>query len=86
MNFKIFAVGDDRPEYIAAMTAEEAIADHFTRIDDDYYGEEGPDVIEIPFETVGMFEQEDGSYKKMTFREFLGDFVYTGPELICWNE
>ncbi|MEK5323336.1 hypothetical protein [Aeribacillus sp. FSL M8-0254] len=85
MNFKIFAVGDDRPEYIAAMTAEEAIADHFTRIDDDYYGEEGPDVEEIPFNTVGMFETETG-YKEMTFAEFLGNFTYTGPQLICWSE
>jgi hypothetical protein len=84
--FKIYAVGDDRPEYIVATTKEEAIADHISRIYEDYYGDEGPDVREVPLESKGMFETETG-YKEMTFAQFLSkDFKYTGPQLICWNE
>ncbi|EIJ79140.1 hypothetical protein PB1_16324 [Bacillus methanolicus PB1] len=86
-DFKIFAVGDDRPEYIVATTKEEAIADHMNRIDEDYYGDEGPNVEEISLDSVGWFETETG-YKEMTFAQFLGkDFKYTGrPQLICWRE
>ncbi|QPA33410.1 hypothetical protein [Thermaerobacillus caldiproteolyticus] len=85
-DFKIFAVGDDRPEYIVAKTKEEAIADHMSRIDEDYYGDEGPNVEEIPLEAKGMFETKAG-YREMTFAEFLAkDFKYTGPRLICWSE
>jgi hypothetical protein len=82
MDFKIFSVED---EYIVAMTMEEAVANHLTRVEGEYYGEEGPDVEEISFDDIGVFEQE-GSYAEMTFAEFLGDFTYTGPQLICWRE
>ena len=81
-DFRLFEVCE---EYIVAKTKEEAIADHMSRIDDDY-GEDGPDISEVSLDAKGMFETESG-YKEMTFREYLGeDFEYDGPQLICWEE
>ncbi|MEC0167402.1 hypothetical protein [Paenibacillus graminis] len=85
--YKIFGVGETA-EYIVAETSEEALNNHWDRIGgDDFYGskEEVP-VVQISPEDTGRFEQEDGSYKDMTFGEFLSDFEYKGPQVICWQE
>jgi len=83
-NFKLFEVAG---EYIVAQTAEEAIQDHLNRIGQDWYKHDVlPEPEEVSLDTKGLFEQEKG-YKEMTFREFLGDdFVYSGPQMICWHE
>jgi hypothetical protein len=87
--FKIFAVGFPmEKEYIVAQTKEEALKNYMNRAgyDQDHWDVKDIEVDVIPFDKVGRFETEEG-WKEMTFREFLGDdFVYTGPELICWNE
>ncbi|WP_161555172.1 hypothetical protein [Brevibacillus sp. VP] len=45
------------------------------------------EVEEISLDMVGNFEQEDGSRKLMSFRDYIGqDFVYEEPTLICWND
>ncbi|MED1665662.1 hypothetical protein [Brevibacillus laterosporus] len=84
--YKLFKVNEEYPEYIVAQTEEEALNDHNER-----GGKEGAvvtidEVEEISLDTVGDFEQEDGS-KLMSFRDFLGqDFVYEEPTLICWTD
>jgi hypothetical protein len=83
MEFKLFLVGDN---YIVAQTAKEALSDHNERGGEDFRLSMD-DVSEVPLDVVGMFEQEDGSYKEMTFREFIGeDFVYEKPKCIFWHE
>lgn len=85
-DYKLFEVGG---EYIVAQTGDEALKDHLDRIgnwQEWYQHDPIPDPIEVSLNTRGMFEQEHG-YKEMTFGEFIGqDFVYTGPQLICWQE
>ncbi|GIO36223.1 hypothetical protein J41TS12_10840 [Paenibacillus antibioticophila] len=81
----IYKVNDD---YIAAVTREQATALHLDTIGTDWYAEgEEPDVEVIPADQQGRFEREDGrGYDEMTFGEWLADFEYTGPQLLCWNE
>lgn len=84
-DFKLYSVGNDRPEYIVAMNSQEALSDHLSRVDSDFYGEEGPDLKEVPLNLEGQFETDSG-YKTMTFAQYLREFDYKGPQLICWNE
>ena len=84
-NYSIFKVSDD---YIVAETQEQAIQHHLEAIGSNWYrnGEE-PDVEVIPNDRQGRFEREDGNgFDEMTFGEWLADFEYTGPQLLCWNE
>lgn len=87
--FKVFQVGEET-EFIAAMSSEEAVNDHWNRYDqpDEMYGsKENVPVVEVNLDNKGMFEQETGPYKEMSWREFIGeDFDYKGPKLLCWNE
>jgi hypothetical protein len=85
---KVFQVGEES-EFIIATTSEEAVDDHWDRIGgDDYYGsKEDVPVFVVAIDSKAKFEQEDGSYKEMSFRDFIGnDFVYQGPQVICWQE
>ncbi|WP_409174392.1 hypothetical protein [Brevibacillus fortis] len=83
MEYKLFLVGE---EYIVAQTAKEALADHNERGGEGYH-RTIDDVSEVPLDKAGRFEQEEGGYKDMTFREFIGsDFVYEKPTCICWME
>lgn len=89
-DYKIYQVGGDRPEFIIAETVEQAIEEHLSRYDrweNEYDSKDSVPVEEISFDRKGMFEQESGGYKEMTFAEFLGkDFVYDKPQVICWVE
>lgn len=87
MTYQIYAVGEEA-EYIVAQSEQEAVQDHITRIGEDWYkaGETVP-VEVVPFDRSGRFETETDGYKDMTFGEFLGkDYVYDGPQVICWLE
>lgn len=81
----IFKVSDD---YIVAETAEQAIAHHLEVVGQGFYTEgEEPEAEVVPDNEQGKFEREDGNgYDEMTFGEWLADFEYTGPQIICWNE
>jgi hypothetical protein len=83
--WNIFKVNDD---YIAAVTPEQAVHHHLEAVGSNYYpdGEE-PKVKVIPAEKQGRFEREDGrGFDEMTFGDWLADFKYNGPQLLCWNE
>lgn len=85
VTWSIFRVNDD---YIVAETQEQAVACHLEAIGPGWYlsGEE-PEVEVVPNDRQGKFEREDGNgYDEMTFGEWLADFEYTGPQLLCWNE
>ncbi|ASA20927.1 hypothetical protein [Paenibacillus donghaensis] len=86
--FKVFQVGEES-EFIVAATSEEAVDDHWERIGgNDYYEtKDAVPVLPINLDAKAKFEQEDGSYKEQSFRDFIGnDFVYQGPQVICWQE
>ncbi|QDX91086.1 hypothetical protein EEL30_01000 (plasmid) [Brevibacillus laterosporus] len=84
--YKLFKVNEEYPEYIVAQTAEEALNDHNERGGEDF-AITMDEVEEISLDTVGDFEQEDGSRKPMTFREYIGqDFVYEEPTWISFSE
>lgn len=69
---------------IAAETAEQAIECFYkSYIDVDEFLE--VEAEEVPFDRIGYFETERG-YEKMTFAEFLSDFKYKEPQIVCWNE
>jgi hypothetical protein len=90
MDFKLFKVNDDYPEYIIARTADEALADHNERGGVDY-AVTMDEVEEVSLDEIGNFAQANGSYKRMTFRQFISetlgsDFTYTKPLCICWND
>jgi len=82
-NYSIFNVSDD---YIVAETGEQALACHLQAVGPDWYvpGEE-PEVEVVPHDRRGRFETADG-WEEKTFGEWLADFEYTGPQLLCWNE
>jgi hypothetical protein len=85
VTWSIFKVDDD---YIVAETAEQAIEHLKSITGPDYYPEgEAPEVEVIPHDRTGWFEREDGKgFDKMTFGEWLADFDYRGPQIVCWNE
>lgn len=84
--YGVFMVNNEIPEYIIAQTAEEALADHNQRSGNNHALTLN-DVEEIPLDCVGYFDQEDGTYREMTFREYIGeDFDYEKPICICWSE
>lgn len=82
IDFKVFAVGIDRMEYIAAQTKQEALENHLTRAD--YEEDELKDILvsEAPLNSVWDIEQESGGYKEMTIAEYLQDFNYEKPTVI----
>jgi hypothetical protein len=84
--YSVYSVGLDRPEIIVAKTEQEALDDHLVRAGSDFYkANETPDVSIVHLETTCKFESDDGDYNEMTFAEFLGrDYIYNGPQLICW--
>lgn len=86
MNYRVFAVGPDWVEYIAAQTPEEALSEHLSRAD--YTEEDLKDitVTEVPFETEYRFENENGGFDEMTFGEWLIGFEYEKPKLLCWTD
>lgn len=86
MNYKVFAVGIDWVEYIAAQTLEAALAEHLSRADYTEVELKDITVTEVPFETEYSFENEQGLFDEMTFGEWLKDFEYTKPKLLCWTE
>ncbi|BDH60120.1 hypothetical protein MTP04_02500 [Lysinibacillus sp. PLM2] len=86
MNYKVFSVGPDWVEFIAAQTAEEALAEHLRRADYKEHELQDITVNEIPFETEYRFENEQGTFDEMTFGEWLKDFEYKKPKLLCWQE
>ena len=84
--YKLFRVNDQYPEFIVAQTAEEALKDHNSR-SGYVYAVDMDEVEEVSLDAVGNFEQEDGSRKLMSFRDFLGqDFVYEEPTRIAFSE
>lgn len=87
-NFNVYRVGNSDYEYIAAQTAEEAVNEHLSRVDSDWYGvNEIIDVEIIGSSERGFFEKEDGTgYDEMTWEEWMKGFVYEQPTLLCWNE
>ncbi|GMX64541.1 hypothetical protein Elgi_38100 [Paenibacillus elgii] len=89
-DFKIFEVGNCDCEYIVSETRNEALEDHLGRLGkwkEWYSSKEEVFVREVSFEEKGRFETEMDGYQNMTFKQFLGDdFVYNGPQLICWTE
>lgn len=58
-NYKVFSVGTDWIEFIAAQTTEEALAEHLRRADYEEYELQEIDVNEIPFDTEYRFENEE---------------------------
>jgi len=70
------------------------LQDHLQRIGNwqDWYGDDLlPEPEEVSLEEIGLFEQEQGGYKKMTYREFIddcfgGEYEFKGAELVCWRE
>lgn len=87
-DYIIFKVNDD---YIVAETAEQALNHHLGLLGNGWYSEgdrpEVGDVEQIPMDREGCFEREDGQgYVDMTFGEWLANFEYTVPQVICWNE
>ncbi|ODA08217.1 hypothetical protein [Paenibacillus polymyxa] len=82
INYSVFEVEHDgEREFIAAQTKQEALQEHFSRGADMYENDEQPTVTEIDIETQGNFEGD-----KITWREFLSDFEYNKPQLLCWSE
>jgi len=47
---------------------------------------EVPEVSEIDTDTVEKFETETGRFEYMTYAEYLADFKYGEPEIVCWFE
>lgn len=84
-NISIFKINDD---YIIAETEEQAVTHHLHTVGKDWYTEgDELDIEKIPHNRIGHFEREQGpGYDKMTFGEWLADFEYTEPTIICWNE
>lgn len=81
--YSIFKVNGD---YIVAETQEQAVAHHLKAVGTEWYAEgEEPEVEMIPHDRLGRFETESG-WDEKTFGEWLADFEYTGPTIICWNE
>lgn len=78
--YNIYKVDED---YIAAETKEQALECHAEAIGD--YCGELPEIYVIDPNTSGRFETEHG-YQELTFGEWLADFEYTEPVIICWNE
>lgn len=83
--WNIFKINDD---YIAAVTQEQAVQHHLKAFGSNYYSEGEEPVVEVtPAEQKGRFECGDGrGFDEMTFGEWLVDFKYSGPQLLCWNE
>lgn len=83
--WEIYKVDDN---YIASVTRGQAVAIHLKAVGPDWYtAGEVPEVELVPAERNGQFEREDGrGYDEMTFGEWLADFKYTGPQVLCWNE
>lgn len=90
--FTLFQVGSDMPEFIVAQTKHEALEEHISRVGDNHYSDQeveelADEISVVDLNKIGSFEQEDGSYKEMTFGDFLGaDFKYSVPQIVCWNE
>ncbi|MCY9132817.1 hypothetical protein MOF07_19475 [Bacillus spizizenii] len=86
--YKLFKVGlDGCYDIIAAETAEQALAHHLELVGpDDYFEDEVPEVSEIDTDTMGKFETEKGGFEYMTFADYLADFKYEQPAIVCWFE
>jgi hypothetical protein len=83
VGYSIFKVNDD---YIVAETQEQAVKHHMDAVGTNWYPEgEELEIEVIPHEREGRFETETG-WEDKTFGEWLADFEYTGPQLLCWNE
>lgn len=85
VKYSIYKVSDD---YIVAETQDQALQHHLEAVGSKWYPEgETPDIEVIPHESLGHFECESGiGYEEKTFGEWLADFVYIGPQLLCWND
>ncbi|KAF6565372.1 hypothetical protein G9G63_09440 [Paenibacillus sp. EKM202P] len=82
INYDVFELEyDGEREFIAAQTHQEALEEHFSRGADKYENDEQPTVRVIDMETKGSFEGNE-----TTWREFLSDFEYSKPQLLCWSE
>ena len=86
--YKLFKVGlDGYYDIIAAETAEQALTHHLELVGPDDYSEgEVPEVSEIDPDTMGKFETEKGGFEYMTFAEYMADFKYEEPAIVCWFE
>lgn len=86
--YKLFKVGlNGNYDIIAAETEEQALAHHLDLVGpDDYPEDEMPEVSEVGTDTMEKFETEAGGYEYMTFAEFLADFKYDEPAIVCWFE
>lgn len=82
INYKVFAVGIDRMEYIAAITSDEALQDHLKRAEYDEEELKEVTVSKVSLDSVWAIEQETGGYKDMTIEEYLKDFYYKEPTVI----
>ncbi|MBG9776107.1 hypothetical protein [Brevibacillus laterosporus] len=80
--YKLFKVNEEYPEFIVAQTAVEALNCHNEGTDTPIGMDE---VEEVSMNYTGMFEQENGTRKEMTFGEYLGeDFKYVGAQCIAF--
>lgn len=86
IDYKVFAVGIDRMEYIAAMTSDEAVQDHLKRAEYDEDELKNVTVSKVSLDSVWSIEQESGGYKDMTIAEYLKDFNYKEPTVIGADE
>ncbi|GKU76861.1 hypothetical protein [Paenibacillus sp. L3-i20] len=81
--YSIFKVNED---YILAETENQAVRFHLESQGILATSEE-IDVAVVPFDRSGRFERMDGhGYDEVTFGELLKGFVYTVPQLLCWND
>lgn len=83
-----YTIYEVEEEIIIAETKEQAIENYMSRIVD--VNPEDLNIGTIPPETIGYFEQPDGSMKEMTYQEFIDQSLegepYYKPMLICWVE
>ncbi|MGB9945316.1 hypothetical protein ACO0DA_20240 [Bacillus subtilis] len=86
--YKLFKVGlNGDYDIIAAETEEQALAHHLDLVGpDDYSEDEMPEVSEVAKDAEGIFETETGGFERMTYAEFLADFKYEQPAIVCWFE
>ncbi|MFL6977069.1 hypothetical protein R7M47_05340 [Bacillus inaquosorum] len=86
--YKLFKVGlDGCYDIIAAETAEQALAHQLRLVEPNHYSvDEVPEVTEIDTDTVEKFETETGGFEYMTYAEYLADFKYEQPAIVCWFE
>ncbi|MGG7220932.1 hypothetical protein ACQXR1_11500 [Bacillus sp. ATD] len=86
--YKLFKVGlDGCYDIIAAETAEQALALQLSLVEPNHYSvDEVPEVSEVDKDAEGMFETETGGFERMTFAEYLADFKYEQPAIVCWFE